>query len=123
MILGPAQTLPVDQTAVDVDALTVPGILHGWAWHNPSLVARADLTLTDGPNGALIVPISLSPGQSTRDWLSGTGIQIVAGITVHVVSGTVEGALWFRPLEVGELVVPFDVRDALDAIVDSLWSR
>lgn len=121
MILGPARVFPVDATAIDVDTLQVPGILHGWGWQNTSSTDRADLELHDGPIGPLIVPISLSPGQSTRDWLGPLGIACVRGVTVKVTAGTIEGSLWFRPLPQERLHDQIDLAARLGELVDAMF--
>lgn len=121
MIIGPARVFPVEATAVDVNTLAVPGILHGWGWQNTSATDRADLELHDGPIGPLIVPISLSPGQSTRDWLGVLGIACVRGVTVKVTAGTVEGSLWFRPLPQDRLHDQIDLAERLGELVDAMF--
>lgn len=121
MIFGAARVFPVEATSVDVNTLEVPGVLHGWGWLNTSTTDRADLELHDGPIGPLIVPISLSPGQSTRDWLGLIGIGCVRGVTVKVTAGTVEGSLWFRPLPAARVHDDVDLRVIVDELVNALF--
>ena len=119
MIFGAARVFPIGVTSGTENTLEVPGILHGWGWQNTSETNRADLVLTDGPIGPPIVPISLSPGQSTRDWLGALGIACVRGVTITITAGTVEGSLWFRPLPAERL---HDTIDLL-ALVDELGAN
>lgn len=121
MIFGAARVFPVEATAVDVNTLEVPGVLHGWGWLNASDTDRADLELHDGPIGPLIVPISLSPGQSTRDWLGALGIAVIRGVTVKVTAGTVEGSLWFRPLPQERVHDVVDLRAIVDELGEALF--
>lgn len=121
MIFGPARVFPVEATAVDVDTLQVPGILHGWGWLNTSTTVRADLELHDGPIGPLIVPISLAPGESTRDWLGALGITCIRGVTVQVTAGAVEGTLWFRPLPQERIHDTLDLTHMLGELVEAMF--
>lgn len=47
--------------------------------------------------GDLLVPISLAAGESVRDWFLPHGISFGAGLYVQVLSGTIEGAIYFGP--------------------------
>lgn len=121
MILGPAQTFEVDATSVDVHPLQVPGILHGWAWYNPSETVDAYFELRDGPLGALIVPFTLCPGETTRDWLSGAAIEMRTGAALVGVTGTVGGSLWFRTFPHNKVPAPLDVIELADRLIDGMF--
>lgn len=123
MILGPAQVLPVADTSASTTVWVGAGILHGWAFYNASAASRAVITLNDGIGGPTIVPVSLTAGQSTRDWLSGTGVQIVTGLYLTVVSGAVSVSLWFRPDDDGTVSAPLNLHDALDQLIDSAFGH
>lgn len=121
MILGPAQVLEIGATSATAYPLQVPGVLHGWAWRNTSATAPATFELRDGPTGALIVPFTLCPGESVRDWLSGTGIEIVTGLALTAVTGTVVGSLWFRTFPHNAAPLPIDVHALVDRIIDGMF--
>lgn len=120
MIFGPATSYPFGPLTIDADPYEGPCILHGWSWKNPDLAARADVELTDGPTGQLIVPVTLSPGQSTRDWLSGTGIYVNVGLHVRVLSGTVTGALWATSAADKGHTLPINVHELVDDLIENL---
>ena len=123
MILGPAQVLPIATTTSDVDVYEGAAILHGWAWRETTDAARTEFELRDGSGGPLIVPVTLSAGQSTRDWLSGTGILVRTGLYLRVLSGSVSASLWFRPVNDANQHGPIDVRQLIDELVETLWVR
>lgn len=66
-----------------------------WSFLETTGTARATIRLRDGSDtgAAVIVPISLSAGESTRDWLGPQGIPCRAGVYLEVVSGSVEGSI------------------------------
>lgn len=74
------------------------GLVMGWSLLETTGAAAAVVELYDGQDagGQLVAAISLSPGQSTRDWLGPSGIETDIGLFVRVVSGTVRGAVWVR---------------------------
>lgn len=76
---------------------TSAGKLGGWAFHETA-GAAARLNIRDGSdtNGGLLVPISLSANESTRDFPT-KGISFGAGIYVEIVSGAVEGTVYLDP--------------------------
>lgn len=121
MILGPSQVLEVTPTSTAVNALQVPGILHGWAWYNPSETVDAYFELRDGPLGALIVPITLCPGETARDWLAGAAIEMQTGAALVNVVGTVMGSLWFRTFPHNKVPAPLDVVELADRLIDGMF--
>lgn len=123
MILGPAQTVPFDTTTVDVDVYRGAAILHGWGWQEPTNVTPAKFTLTDGPGGPVILPVTLAINQSVRDWLAGTGIYVRTGLTIHMVSGSLSGALWIRPIRGDDPQLELDVHGALDQLVETIFGQ
>ena len=96
-----------DQTAEDVRLRVLGagsgeldnrgGWLHGWSIRETSGTTQAVLRLRDGgdANGELSVSISLAAGESTRDWFD-RGVRHVRGLFYELVSGTVEGAAFYR---------------------------
>lgn len=123
MILGPAQVYPVANTAASTSVWVGAGILHGWAFYNASATTRAVITLDDGQGGPTIAPFSLCAGESVRDWLAGSGVQIVTGLYLTVVSGAVSVSLWFRPDDDGTLAQPLNLHDALDDLIDAAFGH
>lgn len=76
------------------------GLLAGYAFRETSGTAGAVIRILDGSepaNGNLLVPISLSAGESTRDWYLPSAIGYINGIYVQVVSGAVEGVVFLAP--------------------------
>lgn len=120
MIIAPAQVAPFGPTTVDVEPFIGPNILHGWSWVETTGLARAHVELTDGKNGALIVPITLSAGQSTRDWLDGRGIYVVSSLFIHVLSGSVRGSLWATPDPHAQGAQPLDVLELAAQVLERL---
>lgn len=121
MLLGPAQVLEVDVNGANVTPYVGAAILHGWALKETSDTNRAELELHDGQGGPLVVPINLTAGGSTRDWLSGVGIYIRTGIYIVALSGSVHGSLWFMPTNTDH--EPFDLRQAFDDLIETVWVR
>jgi hypothetical protein len=95
--LPAAKALPIPTTTTDVVLAGGLLIVRGWAFKNldPANPASVELYDGTGTNGALIVPIDLLASESTRDWLSGSGIGAMAGLYLHVVKGTVQGSIWY----------------------------
>lgn len=75
-------------------------ILYGWTFTETSGAATAQVDLFDGGNAqsTLIASITLAAGQSTRDWLAGSGIHCLQGVFVNVVTGSARGAIWAQDL-------------------------
>lgn len=123
MRIGPAQVLPFATTAVDVTPYRGAAILHGWAVKETTNAAPASFNLCDGTGGPVIVPITLATNESTRDWLDGAGIIVRTGLYVDVLSGSVSGTLWFRPVDPDIDQLELDVHDWLDHVLHALrWS-
>lgn len=92
----PVDSLAFDDTAGDTQ-LTGRGCrLFGWSFQESTGTDPASILLVDGSDaaGTLIVPISLDPGQSTRDWLGYPGIRCRSGIFLAIGSGSVFGSIW-----------------------------
>lgn len=75
-----------------------PSLLMGWSFLESTGAAAATVEVYDGygAGAQLVTAISLSAGQSTRDWLGPHGIYCSEGLFVNVVAGSVRGALWAR---------------------------
>lgn len=72
--------------------------IHGWAWVETTGGAAATINLFDGGNngGTLLAPITLTAGQSTRDVLNELGLDVLNGLFVEVVAGSVRGSVWIE---------------------------
>lgn len=80
----------------------------GWAFRETTGTAGAVLEIIDGidANGNLIAPITLLANESTRDLQGIVPLGVEMGIFVHVVSGSVKGALWAVPgSELGDIAI------------------
>jgi hypothetical protein len=68
----------------------------GWAFKESTGSAAASVDIYDGlgTGGVLIAPISLSSGESTRDYPPPPGIECRQGCYVNIASGGVVGSLW-----------------------------
>lgn len=100
MTLPPAQILPVAATSADVQLLTGLFVLRGWAFQETTNAAGAVLTLHDGADDTapLVVPITLATNESTRDYPPGNGILLRTGLFLEMVSGTVQGSIWYSAI-------------------------
>lgn len=104
MSLPAARTTPIPTTTADRLLIGGALLLHGWAFVETTGADPAELELIDGSgtNGALVVPITLSSGESTRDTFPGTGIGIYTSLFLNIVSGSVRGAVWTTPATIIE---------------------
>lgn len=99
-MLPPAQLLPFAATTTDLTLYTGNAVLLGWSFAETTNSATASLTLNDGPDDTYpeIVRINLAINESTRDYPPGNGILIRTGIFLEILSGSVEGTIWFLPI-------------------------
>lgn len=93
-------------TTTDVNLITRGGRLYGWAFQEMTGTDRAELELVNGQsnNGDTIVPITLSAGQSTRDWLGRPGLRITGGVRLNVISGEVSAVIYYLGLSDAEIL-------------------
>lgn len=77
------------------------GQLAGFSVRETTGAAGAVLRFRDGQisEGGLLLTVSLNPGESTRDWFLPNGIGFVRGLSIEVVSGTIEGSVFLGPVE------------------------
>lgn len=74
------------------------GTLAGYSIRETSGAAAAVVQLWDsGTNGNLIYTVRLAASESTSDWFMPLGIGFVHGLSVVIVSGAVEGAIYLAP--------------------------
>lgn len=80
---------------VNIDLVQRADRILFWSFLETTGTGRATLRLRDGSDagGELIVPVSLSAGESTRDWLGPQGIPCHAGVYLEMVTGAVEGSI------------------------------
>ena len=99
-MLPPAQLLPFAATSADIKLYTGNAVLLGWSFAETTNSAGASLTLNDGPDDTYpeIVRVNLAQNESTRDYPPGNGILIRTGIFLEMLSGTVEGTIWYLPI-------------------------
>lgn len=80
----------------------VPGRILGFAVHetagsNAVITMRdgsaAAIRILDGEGGQVVVPISLAPGESAREWWGPGGVAVTAGVYLEV-TGEVEGSIF-----------------------------
>lgn len=94
-VILPWSSLSAAQQAGTVPALGGSGCV---TWHSTletSGSSAASYTLWDGPHGAglLLMTVSLSAGQSTRDFIGLHALPYVNGLYVQVVSGAIAGTV------------------------------
>ena len=94
-----ARTLPIATTTTDTTPITGTLVLFGWTWIETTGSAAAGVELYDGSStgGALIVPVALNQGESTRDLWGHPGLHVQTGLFLHVTSGSIKGSLWYVP--------------------------
>lgn len=90
----------VEETDTDATPLVGACLLRGWSFLETTGTDTAEVDIYDGDVGAdlLVAAISLSAGESTRDYPPGAGIMIRTFAFVYVVSGSVRGSLWLTPI-------------------------
>jgi hypothetical protein len=93
--LQAAEVRQVQTGAKDSIVSTSAGRLVGWALRETA-GATATAYLRDGVDagGDIIVPISLSANESTRDVYIPGGLSFGRGLYLDVVTGSVEGSVW-----------------------------
>ena len=90
--------LPANSTS-PAQLISGSGRLIGWAFLETTGTTAASFVITDGiaASGNLLVPISLTGGQSTRDWNAIHPMPYYQGIGLNAVSGAWEGSVWVMP--------------------------
>lgn len=109
-MLPASRSEPIPATTASVQVLGGAAFLHGWALMESTGSAGAVVRFRDGTgtDGVVIAPISLTGGESTRDFFPGAGVAVRSGLFLEVVSGEVEGAAWVLP---ATLEGPFEVAE------------
>lgn len=72
------------------------GVVLGWGFREATGVGTAVFDLVDGPSASspLIMPFSLSAGQSTRDFLTDLVMPFDSQLFLSIVSGSITGAVY-----------------------------
>lgn len=80
------------------------GRLLGWSLRETSGTAAAIVQLLDGdPAGlGILATISLTSGQSTRDWESFHPAPYYQSLNLHIIAGAIEGVIGCHPCDPGE---------------------
>lgn len=99
-----AEPVSFPATTTTQKLLGGPCLIMGWWLLETTGSAAATAELFDGQDttGQSAVVISLSSGQSTRDWNSPDGIICYRGVFLNVISGSVRGGVWLRLRDVGQ---------------------
>ncbi len=105
-MLPPARTRPIATTTTDLLLVGGASILTFYNFTETTGGAGAEIELYDGEaaTGARIVSVTLTGGESTRDLIPKPGLGCYVGLFLHVVSGSIKGAVW---TVTGELVGPY----------------
>lgn len=76
--------------------VTAPRHLAGWALYEPTGAAAAMCAIYDGSGntGQRLAVVTLTAGQSVRDYVPHGGLYVCRGLAVVVTSGQVDGELW-----------------------------
>lgn len=83
------------------NAMTRPtsaaGALMGFGLREVTGTDPAPLLLRDGgPDGDVVVPITLASGEDAHAWFGPGGINLTEGLYVDVLAGEVDGAVYLR---------------------------
>ncbi len=96
-----ARAVPVGDAE---NAMTRPtsaaGALMGFGIRETTGTDPAPVLLRDGgPDGDIVVPITLGPGEDTHVWYGPGGINLTQGLYVDVIAGAVDGAVYLRGVD------------------------
>jgi len=86
----------VASSGIGVRVMSSPGRIAGFSVRETTAAAPALVKLRDGAdiNGDLVMTISLSAGESARDWFWPGGISLTYGLFVEVAAGAIEGVAY-----------------------------
>ena len=95
-----ARPVPVGSTpGATMRPTTSSGALVGYAIRNLSSSEGATVLVLfrdGGPDGDVILPLALAPGESARDWFGPGGIHLGSGGLYMDINGTVDGSVYLR---------------------------
>lgn len=100
-MLPAARPLSFAATQADVILATGLWIVTGWSFVETTGGADASLEVLDGraPDSTFVGAVNLTQGESTRDLMGANGVACHVGVFVHVLAGTVKGAVWAIPAQ------------------------
>lgn len=86
----------VASTGTGVRVMSSPGRIAGFSVRETTGAGPALVMLHDGADigGDLVMTISLSAGESARDWFWPGGISLTYGLFVEVATGSIEGVAY-----------------------------
>lgn len=92
-----ANSFAIPTTTADRLLLGTMAAVRGWNFAETTAGALAKVRLWDGSNdeGNKLATIEIPSGQSKEFWLPGGGLAAYVGVFLEVVSGSVEGTLWY----------------------------
>lgn len=102
VLLRGARAVPVGSSAsATKNATNNAGALVGFALRNTSASVSAVVLLRDGTtaDAPVVVPITLAPDESIRDWFGPSGVNLSFGLYVDVTAGAVDGTVFLRGAE------------------------
>ena len=112
-----AKSRPFGPRTADLQLVGGLIIVRGLTVRETTGAAVATIEIYDGTgtNGTLIDAVHLLASATDREFYAGEGIEAISGCFLHVVTGTVKGAIWYSP---ATLVNGFAVADGLETV----WS-
>lgn len=90
--IGDIRPIPIPVTTVSVLAIDSLCWLTGWSFRETTGAAAAAVELRSGGN--VIGEAAIPSGGTATQWLGPNGVRCEGGVTVHIVSGSVIGAVY-----------------------------
>lgn len=103
-LLLPARAVAFPASAADRSIETGSLWVTGWSIKESTGAAPAECWLMDGGdvNGSPVAFVTLLAGQSVRDLVAQWPLQFQVGVWLHVVAGSVQGAVWVIDPPIGQ---------------------
>ena len=89
---GPVRPVSIPATTVDVPVLGGDGMLFGWSLRESTGAAVATAEIQIGGNP--VAEIGLAAGGVSNAWFGPLGIDMPGNITLHMIAGSVTGAVY-----------------------------
>lgn len=72
-------------------------VLRGWSIRNADPATAATMVIVDGSraSGTEIATVDLLPSESTREWFTGDGIEVLSGLFVVTSGADLEGSFYY----------------------------
>lgn len=90
--VGSVRALPVGVTTADLTLLQGVGVLYGWSLRETTGAAVATVEIRDGDQP--LGEIGLVASGVNSAWLGPMGVRIANSVILHVVAGSVTGAVY-----------------------------